>query len=238
MKRLIKKTIEQLGYDIIPYDASSKILESNASRWLQAMEINTVIDAGASNGGFARRIRKILPRARIISFEALQDSYDELNQRMKQDENFESHGVALSNSNGKAVFQMASSVGSSSLLSMAELHKSAYPASSGITEIEVECKKLDDVLDAAQMKKNILFKLDVQGAEKMVMEGAENTLRNTELIFSEVNFQELYHGCVLFTDLVDYLQQRSFRVIGIENVSQNINDGTFLQADAWFQRIP
>ena len=38
----------------------------------------------------------------------------------------------------------------------------------------------------------------------------------------------------LINEVVDFLKERGFRIIGLENVSRNKNDGTFLQADAIF----
>ena len=81
------------------------------------------------------------------------------------------------------------------------------------------------------------MKLDVQGAEKLVLEGAEETLKNVDIIFSEINFSELYKGNVPFSELCRYLLEKGFTVIGIENISQSTIDGTYLQADAYFERI-
>lgn len=236
VKKLIKKALSNYGYDVVPHDEAAATAEKNKYRWLQAHDIHTVIDAGSSDGGFARWIHGQLPEARVISFEAQDNLYQRLMQRMEGEAYFEAHRMALNNYNGTTTFRISSYDGSSSLLPMAELHKSAYPVSKNITEVTVDCKRLDDVLDAGALKQNVLFKLDVQGGEKLVLEGAEDVLARTRLVFCEINFQELYEGCVMANDLVDFLSRRGFRLTGIENVSQHMDNGTFLQADAWFQK--
>ena len=234
----MQAALRRFGYKLERLSGNiSPTPEELTTRWLLTQNIQTVIDAGGGWGDFAKRIRRILPKAKIISFETHKPSFDILNNAMRDDKNFESHFVALNNYNGSTTFRVSSYDGSSSLLPMADLHKGAYPVSKNITEIQVDCKRLDDLVDANALAKNVLFKLDVQGAEKLVLEGAENVLAQTKIIFCEVNFQVLYEGCVLFNDLVEHLRQRHFKLIGIENVSQHPTSGMFLQADAWFERI-
>jgi FkbM family methyltransferase len=205
LKRLFDSLFFRLGYHLQPL-RERRAPERLTGAWLRSKNIQTIIDAGGGGGDFAKRIRKLLPDAKIISFETHEPSFKKLKDNMRSDKNFEAHFIALNNYNGTATFRISSYDGSSSLLPMADLHKDAYPITKSITEVQVDCKRLDDLLDANALKKNILFKLDVQGAEKLVMEGAEQVLQQTKIVFCEINFQELYEGCVLATDLIDYLK--------------------------------
>jgi len=237
MKKTIKSILQKSGYSIIPFDEYEHKLEKVRYKWLVNQNISTILDIGASLGQYAKKARKRFPEARIFSFEALPDSFKALNETFKGDKNFQSFNVALSNFEGKTVFRKSSNTGSSSLLEMDDLHKTNYTDSKNIVEIEVKCNTLDNVLKGQKLQKNILMKLDVQGAEKMVLEGAKETLKNVQVIFSEVNFNTLYKGNVLFNDLVQFLYEQGFKVEGIENVSQSLIDGTFLQADVFFKRM-
>jgi hypothetical protein len=78
------------------------------------------------------------------------------------------------------------------------------------------------------------MKLDVQGAEKIVLDGAVNTLKYVKYVFCEINFVETYKGCVLFSDLNKILESQGFVMAGVENVSQSPVSGMFLQADAFY----
>jgi FkbM family methyltransferase len=237
MKNTIKSILRKSGYSIVPYDEYENKLEKVRYNWLINQNINTILDIGASFGQYARKARKRFPGAHIISFEALPDSFQKLNETFKEDKNFQCFNLALSNFTGKTVFRKSSNSGASSLLEMDDLHKTNYKESKDIVEIEVKCDTLDNILKGQKLQKNILMKLDVQGAEKMVLEGAKETLKNVQVIFSEVNFNTLYKGNVLFNDLVQFLYEQGFRVEGIENVSQSLIDGTFLQADVFFKRM-
>ena len=95
--------------------------------WLKNKNIKTVFDIGASDGGFAREIRELLPTAKIYSFEALPEIYEKLESNFIDDALFQSYNIALSNYNGQTSFFRCESSGSSSILEMDELHKTAYP---------------------------------------------------------------------------------------------------------------
>lgn len=56
--------------------------------------------------------------------------------------------------------------------------------------------------------------VDLQGAELRALQGATETLRQVDYVYSEVNREQLYEGCALVEDLDDYLRAYSFdRVI-------------------------
>jgi hypothetical protein len=54
------------------------------------------------------------------------------------------------------------------------------------------------------------MKVDVQGAELDVLRGAERSLESARVIETEVEFQELYRGQPLFTDVDRFLRERGF----------------------------
>lgn len=56
------------------------------------------------------------------------------------------------------------------------------------------------------------LKVDVQGAELDVLRGARQMLASARVIESEVEFQELYEGQPLFTDVDRFLRERGFRL--------------------------
>jgi FkbM family methyltransferase len=237
MKKVIKNFLRNRGYEIRPIDTHQEQIDLVNYNWLRNKNINTILDIGASFGQYATKARKIFPDAHIISFEAIPASFEILKEKLGNNKSHSFHNLALSNYRGETVFRISSNSGSSSLLEMNDVHKTNYPESKDIREITIPCDKLDNVLQNTPLNEKVLMKLDVQGAEKLVLEGAEETLKKVDIIFSEKNFTELYKGNVSFSELSKYLYERGFAVIGIENVSQSPIDGSFLQADAYFERI-
>lgn len=200
------------------------------------MKIDFIFDIGASDGGFARKIKDIYPNAEMHSFEALPDSFEKLTFRCAHLTNFHPVHTALSDKEGEIEFYLCdNNTGSSSMLEMTDIHKEAYPHTAKNTALKVKAIRLDDYAKNIPLEnKKVLMKLDVQGAEKIVLEGSQETLNHVDLIFCEINFSETYKGCVMFSDLNKFLEARGFTLIGMENVSQSKIDGTFLQSDAYY----
>ena len=120
--------------------------------------------------------------------------------------------------NGKeATFHITRYPGCSSLLepngNLIELFStiSTKPEREGNFEVirtmNVETTRLDDI---GGVEKPDYVKIDVQGAELMVLENAKNTFSNMLVIETEVEFVSIYKDQPLFPDIHQFLVQRGF----------------------------
>jgi FkbM family methyltransferase len=236
VKRIINGVFRRIGYTKI--DHYQLLQEAAKEKWWKSHNIDMIFDIGASDGGFARKIKGIYPNAELHSFEALPNSYDRLIQKCEGFKNFHPNNIALADKDGEIEFFLCEdSTGSSSMLEMTDIHKEAYPHTAKNKSLKVNAITLDDYVSQNKLNlesKTILMKLDVQGAEKIVLSGCETTLEKVKCIFCEINFVETYKGCVLFPELNNMLENKGFTLIGIENVSLSTVDGAFLQADALY----
>jgi FkbM family methyltransferase len=71
----------------------------------------------------------------------------------------------------------------------------------------IDTARLDDLPETAGAD---LLKLDIQGAELMVLRHAEARLRDAVVIQAEVEFLPLYRGQPLFSDIDIFLRERGF----------------------------
>jgi FkbM family methyltransferase len=76
----------------------------------------------------------------------------------------------------------------------------------------VKTRRLDDVLPEGPVD---MLKLDVQGAELMVLEGAERILSQTATVHCEVMFSPIYFGQPLFPVIQEHLMSRNFELIDL-----------------------
>ena len=80
----------------------------------------------------------------------------------------------------------------------------------------VQTKRLDDI---PEMKGTDLLKVDVQGAEVLVFDGAAETLKDVLVIESEVCFAPLYRHQCLFSDIDIVLRSRGFAFHRLDGVA-------------------
>lgn len=81
-----------------------------------------------------------------------------------------------------------------------------------VGQISVETKRLDDLLPPDPID---YLKIDVQGAELMVLHGAENILKHTYCVHSEVEFSQVYAGQPLFGDISAFLTSQGFYLVDL-----------------------
>jgi hypothetical protein len=110
----------------------------------------------------------------------------------------------------------------------------------GVVDLDVrekiKCRvaTLDSVITEAQWKKNIdLLKIDVQGAELMVLRGAEQTLPHVHFVYTEISFTPLYEGSCIFPEVYDYLRASDFRLLSLREGFRG-KDGELFQGEALF----
>lgn len=236
-KKIVKKVLASRNLEIIPINEYIHKLERVKNDWLVDMKIQTIIDVGASDGGFAKKIKEVIPNARLYCFEALEDIFEILNANIKDLKDVITVNLAMSDQIGPVSFyRCVDWTGSSSMLEMNDIHKTAYPFTANTQEVKVNASTLDHYFESNTIVRPAMLKIDVQGAEMFVLKGAKNVLENIDIVFCEINFVETYNNCVLFNELNSFLYERGFILSGMENVSQSTVDGSFLQADAYFVR--
>lgn len=204
--------------------------------WLKGMSIRTVLDIGANTGQFAWQIHRILPDAMLYSFEPLEDCYNELLKRMGHIPKFRAFNFALGDKNGQADIYRNDYTPSSSLLSMEELHKRAFPFTSHATVLKIKIRRLDDIVNELDIVENVLVKIDVQGTEDKVIMGGERLLSRASVLIVETCFEPLYEGQLLFDGIYDLLRERGFVYVGSESPGRNPENGRILYCDSVFCR--
>jgi hypothetical protein len=81
-----------------------------------------------------------------------------------------------------------------------------------------------------------LLKIDVQGFELDVLQGCEDILNRFSHLYIECSFIELYEGQALAHQIIAWLEQRSFILVGVHNLYYQKN-GMAVQGDFLFMHI-
>jgi protein O-GlcNAc transferase len=89
----------------------------------------------------------------------------------------------------------------------------------------VETKRLDDI---PELDGTDFLKVDVQGAELMVFEGAGRILDNALVVHTEVQFVPLYKGASLFGEIDTYLRSKGFLLHRLTQVGRTFKPLVFM----------
>jgi FkbM family methyltransferase len=174
------------------------------------IEVRGAVHVGAHLGEEVEIYRKLgVPR--MILIEANPKVFAQLKTRFLDDPTIVTINRAIADKSGKRVLHVTNATQSSSLLPLSK-HAEIYPQIVAQESIEVDCADLGDVLDEVGEKAaeyNIL-NIDVQGAELLVLSGAERTLQFVDVVNVEVSFAELYAGCAQIDEVDEFLERRGF----------------------------
>lgn len=232
---LIKK-LKKRGFEISKTGVTDRTSISYF-KILSYFKIDTILDIGANEGQFASAMFKLGYNNAIISFEPLSDVYKTLSQVASNNNNWKTVNIALGDKDGEETINISKASGSSSLLEMLPSHAKHAPQTDYIATEKISIKKLDSIYDQyINSQKSVYVKIDVQGFEKNVIEGALNSLSKIKLIQMEVSIIPLYKGETLLADMINYMDQKGFVVYNLIPGFNNFNSGQLLQTDVIFAR--
>lgn len=199
-------------------------------------EINKVLDIGANVGQYAKDIRDLGYTGEIISFEPIESIFQILEKNVNKDKNWKCENFALGNTDGETEINIAgNNSASSSILEMLPSHIESAPQSKYIGKEKINVKRLDSVFDNYYVDNdNVYIKIDAQGFEKSILDGAEKSLKNITAIQIELSLVPLYQNAPIYTDMIEYLKTKGFELYGIEPGFSDQASGRLLQFDGIF----
>ena len=155
---------------------------------------------------------------------------------MKADKKFKAFNFALGEKDGEVIMNKSSYTPSSSLLQMAESHKTLFPHTREQTQEKIKVRTLDVIAEELDLQKEILIKVDVQGFEDKVIRGGIATFKQARAVLIEASFVELYLGQPLFDDIYQIFIELGFKYKGALHEKLNPKSGEILFEDAIFVR--
>jgi FkbM family methyltransferase len=179
----------------------------------------TVIDVGANTGQFAIAAANIFGNPKIHAFEPIPDCAEKLRILASGSADMEVHATAVGMKNDPMDFYV-----------------NAYDQASSLLRLNAVNKRHFGNLKERKMKKPVLLKIDVQGAEKDVVEGARETLKRVDYVLMETAFTPMYIGQPSFTEMIETMRAFDFTFLRPVDFLKSPKSGEILQADILFRR--
>jgi FkbM family methyltransferase len=228
--------LRRLGLELRRANAWT-VSELRVVEYLKHLGVQTVLDVGANDGGYASELIRAGWTGAIVSYEPLPTAWEGLRAQAAAHPGWSvAPRQALSDSTGEVTFFEAGNSYSSSLLRMTDTHVSAAPESATVREIQVPTVRLDDVIGDAGPGPHFL-KIDVQGGEMMVLGGAPESLRGSVVaVQTEVSLAELYEGQPHAGDVDVFLKAAGFELWDVIPGFRDPATMRLLQYDAIYVR--
>lgn len=235
VRQAIKKAFWRAGWDIVRFNPSTHPLARRA-RLLRNYQIDVVLDVGANTGQYAKQIRDLGYKGRIVSFEPLRSALVELREAARQDTNWLIREHACGAINGVQPINVAANSQSSSFLPMRPRHVEIYPGSQYVGTEVVPVMRLASIFDTVvRPEAKTWLKLDVQGFEMQVLEGAAGVLDRIDAIQAEISLEPLYDGETTFGNILDFMERSGFVLVGIESYLSEPVTSHLVQVDCIFR---
>jgi len=201
----------------------------------------TIFDIGAHHGESIESFNKYFNNPRIYSFEPFDESFEILSLKKSKISNTKIFNLGLSNFNGKGTFYSyvdPKNPNISATNSILQLNDGKFiPSYSENQIVECEFMKLDSFVEENNISYIDLLKIDVQGAEFKVIEGANNFLKDKKIgcVLIEIAIADFYKGQKSFDFYINLFKNYEYELKGFYNLISD-KDRSILYLDAVFSK--
>lgn len=206
-------------------------------RLLNHFGITKILDVGANTGQYAQETRKIKFSGEIISFEPINSVFEILKENLKNDPKSIVNNFALGDKSETKTINIAKNLASSSFFSRTKYFEEIASQTDYISEEQVEIKTLDSIFNSICNDDDVIFlKLDTQGYEKNILNGAKESLKKIKGIQIELALKPTYQDAPNFKEIFKILEDAGFTLYSLEEGFENEKTGQLIEVDGIFFR--
>lgn len=220
IKRFARRYIEKRGF--IRGNAAADLHTVMSRR--PDLSLETVIDVGASDGSWSAAMMQHFPRAKYLLIEAQEAAHGATLRTFKAAHpNAEYELCAAGAHDGEIHFDATAPMGG--LASETPFARN---------DIVVPVRAVDTLVRRRNLRGSFLIKLDTHGYEAPILEGAQETLKESAMLIIEAYNFTVCPGALRFYELCQFLEQRGFRCVDMFDLMNRPGDNAFWQMDMVF----
>lgn len=234
----VSDAIQALGRRVgLHITSLANTLPQQRQALLSAKGIDLVLDVGANVGGYVHELRRLGYGGEVLSFEPIAEVFAELQRACGGDPRWRGQALALSDTDGHAEIRVSQNAVSSSLLTVTAA-STAAAAATATTRVEaITSARLDSLRSRLLAPAaRVHLKVDVQGFERQVLAGAQQTLAQVHTLELELSLVELYAGQALMPEMLALAAAAGFSPVWLERGFKDPRSGHLLQMDGLFVR--
>lgn len=227
MKDFVKRVLRKSGWELRRIQSEPKNEMLQSLEWMRGagVEVQTILDVGASNGRWTRLCASVFPAANYLMYEANPVHFSEL--KVFADGSTSRHAElrAAGPRSGSIRFDARDPLGGGLDLEGTNPHA-----------IDVPMVTLDMSVKESGWNGPFLIKLDTHGYEKGILEGATKTLKHTNALIVECYNFKITKEALRFWEFCDFMGSLGFRPAKFIDVMNRRFDRTLWQMDILFLR--
>jgi FkbM family methyltransferase len=231
-KRAVRRAVHALGYDVVRLAAPASPHEQSRRRVIERLGVDVVLDVGANEGQYARRLREVGYDARIVSLEPQRDAFEKLRALAAGDPRWEVHKVAVGSEPGTAQLNVGAFNTTSSLVPVASSF-AEHEAFVLVGTETVDVVPLDAAVDEfLEPHERLFLKVDIQGLELDVLRSAPATVARALAFEVEVPLVHIYESDLPYVEMLRELESMGGRLVSAqpEWIDPDTGHGLFLDA--------
>ena len=192
-----------------------------------------IIDGGACKGDWTVLARRIFPSSKILMIEPQvqhQAALMELCKTLGPGIHFAPQLVGPNEQSAVAFTVLDDNSGGTG--------SSVLPENSDVPRhvVLIPMLTLDQLVESTHFGQPNFIKLDVQGYELAVLEGAQRCLRSADMVLLEISFWPYNVGSPLAAEVLSWMDSHGFRPFDVFDFSRRAIDDMLVQMDVLFLR--
>ncbi len=239
IKKIISKLLRFFGYEIQRHSSTSFSVKEPFYHFRNLLDNSppVVFDVGAFIGDTIEQFKSSFPDSDIHAFEPFDESFIVLKNRFQKTDKIFLNNIAIGDQSlAKTNMYITQNKGSSSLLKPTKDANEFWEGNPLSTqkEVKVGTITIDDYCQKQNIKSIDILKIDVQGSEINVLQGAEQMLkeRRVKLIFTEISIAPNYKGQSEIDEVIKLLRKNEYKIFNFFKMKHK--KGKLIECDVLF----
>lgn len=233
-KKILLNLVPEKYLSAINYHIMNKRLKNS----LDIKNGNIIFDIGAHNGESIEMFINIKKNIIIHSFEPNDECFKKLENKYNNYKNIVLNNYAVTNKAGKSTFYINNHSTTSSFLKINRKFKYENFIFRNIKKKLVNTCKLDDYCKEKKIQRIDLLKIDVQGFEDIVLEGAKNLIKSRRIkkIILEIVLANHYERSCNFYKIEKLLIKHGYFLKNLSSPAFDTINSKILWIDALYSQ--
>lgn len=223
-KNAVRSAVNRIGFDVVRLRNSHADLGTHLMNVFANNQIDCVLDVGANAGQYGRALRELGFAGQIESFEPVSGVFRRLQAEAAGDALWHCHQLALGDQDERKTINVFESTVFSSFLDASDYSKGVWKSLDRAHPEEVQVARLDTIFASIVARtgaRRFYLKMDTQGFDKNVFDGAKGVLQSIYAIQSEVSLIPVYKAMPPAYEVLSQYHAAGFLISGMYPINRD-----------------